>query len=137
VIGSIVYMTSAGDEKKATTGKTIITAALVGLALAIAAPSFLKEIGTILGWGNNVNGGAVQNAKTLVEILTTALNFLLAIVGVIAIIMLVIGGLMYLLSAGDEDRMKTGKKIVIYSLIGIAIALAALVLVTQVAVLLG
>ncbi len=136
VIGSLVYMTAAGDDKKLGTGKMIITASLIGLALALAAPSFLKQIGEILGWGT-VDGTDVAGAKTLLEILQTALNFLLSIVGIIAIIMLVVGGLMYLLSAGDEDRMKTGKSIVIYSLIGIAVALAALVLVTQVARLFG
>ena len=132
VIGSLIYMTAAGDEKKLGTGKMIITASLIGLALALAAPSFLKQIGEILGWGTT-DSSDVSGAKTILEILQTALNFLLSIVGIIAIIMLVIGGLMYLLSAGDEDRMKTGKTIVIYSLIGIAVALSALVLVTQVA----
>ena len=47
--------------------------------------------------------------------------------------MLVVGAFMYLTAAGDEDRIDTGKKIVKYSIIGIAIALAALVLVRQVA----
>lgn len=134
VIGALVYMTAAGDEKKVSTGKAIITAALVGLALAIAAPSFLKEIGTILDWGG-VDGSAVTGAKTLAQIATSVLNFLLSVVGVIGIIMMVVGGLMYLTAAGDEDRIKTGKSITVYSIIGIAIALAALVLVTQIATL--
>jgi hypothetical protein len=136
VIGSLIYMTAAGDDKKLGTGKMIITASLVGLALALAAPSFLKQIGEILGWGTT-DSSDVAGAKTILEILQTALNFLLSVVGIIAIIMLVVGGLMYLLSAGDEDRMKTGKTIVIYSLIGIAVALSALVLVTQVVRLFG
>lgn len=132
VIGAMVYMTAAGDEKRVSTGKTIITAALVGLALAIAAPSFLKEIGNILEWGK-VDSSAVTGAKTLAQIATSVLNFLLSVVGVIGIIMMVVGGLMYLTAAGDEDRIKTGKSITVYSIIGIAIALAALVLVTQIA----
>jgi len=130
VIGSLVYMTAGGEDSKLSTGKYIITASLVGLALALAAPTFLKEVGNILGW-NGVNNAAAQG-KTLLEILTNALNFLLSIVGIIAIIMLVIGGLMYLTSAGDEERMNKGKSIVVYSLIGITVALSALVLVTQI-----
>ncbi|MBP7060497.1 MAG: hypothetical protein KBA91_00785 [Candidatus Moranbacteria bacterium] len=47
------------------------------------------------------------------------------------------GNLSFHLAAGDEDRIKTGKKIVQYSLIGIAVALAALVLVTQVVAFFG
>ena len=133
VIGSIVYMTAGGNDSKLSTGKLIITASLIGLALALAAPSFLKQIGDILGWSNDqVNQTSVQSSKTLLEILETALNFLLSIVGLIAIIMLVVGGMMYMLAAGDEKRMETGKTIVTYSLIGIAVSLAALVIVGQV-----
>jgi hypothetical protein len=51
--------------------------------------------------------------------------------------MLVIGGIMYLTAAGNEDTLDKGKKIVKYSLIGITIALASLVLVKAVAGLLG
>ena len=131
VIGSIVYMTAAGNDSKLSTGKLIITASLIGLALALAAPSFLKQIGDILGW-TNTNVQNVQGAKTLIEILQSVLNFLLSIVGIIAIIMLVVGGIMYLTASGNEDKIKTGKTIVTYSLIGVAISLAALVIVTQV-----
>ncbi len=132
VIGSIVYMTAGGNDSKLSTGKLIITAALIGLALALAAPSFLKEIGAILGWGA-VDGSPADSAKSITQILTGILNFLLSVIGIIGIIMLVIGGLMYLTAAGDEDRINTGKSIVKYSLIGITVALAALVIISQIA----
>ncbi len=132
VIGGILYMTAAGDEGRLTTAKSVITAALIGLALGIAAPSFLKQIGEVLGWGP-IAAGAVATSKTLAEIATSVLNFLLSVVGVVGIIMLVVGGLMYLTSAGDEERINTGKKIVQYSIIGVMVALAALVIVTQLA----
>lgn len=131
VIGSIIYMTAAGNEGKLGTGKMIITAAIVGLALALAAPSFLKEIGTVLGWGE-VAPGPAADAKGILQIITGVLNFLLSIVGIIGVIMLVIGGIMYLTAAGDQKKVETGKKIVVYSIIGIAVASAALVLVAQV-----
>jgi hypothetical protein len=131
VIGSIVYMTAGGNDSKLSTGKLIITASLIGLALALAAPSFLKEIGAILGWGD-VNGTPADSAKSITEILTGILNFLLSVIGIIGIIMVVIGGLMYLTAQGDEDRINTGKSIVKYSLIGITVALAALVIISQI-----
>lgn len=114
------------------TAKGAITAAMIGLAIGLAAPSFLKEIGTVLGWGA-VSSTAVAGAATLSQIATSVLNFLLSIVGVLAIIMLVVGAIMYLTAAGDEDRIDTGKKIVTYSIIGIAVALSALVIVSQIA----
>lgn len=136
VIGAVLYITSAGNEGQMTLAKGAITAALIGLALGIAAPSFLKEIGNVLGW-NGVNAGAAANALTLSQIARNVLNFLLSIVGILGIIMLVIGGIMYLTAAGNEDRIDSGKKIVTYSIIGIIVALASLVIVAQIAVFFG
>ena len=132
VIGAILYITSAGNDKQMTLAKGAVTAAMIGLAIGLAAPSFLKEIGTVLGWDASVNPD-VANAQTLSQIARNVLDFLLSIVGVLAIIMLVVGGIMYLTAAGDEDRIDTGKSIVKWSIIGIAVALAALVIVTQIA----
>lgn len=132
IIGALIYITSAGNDGRMTLAKGAIMAALIGLALAIAAPSFLKEIGSILGW-TDVNNATVASAQTFTQIASKVLSFLLSIAGIIAIIMLVFGGFTYLTSAGDEGRAETGKKIALYAVIGIALALAALVLVTQVA----
>lgn len=131
VIGAVLYITSAGDEGRIKTAKAAITASMIGLALGIAAPSFLKEISGVLGWTSLPS--AASGALTLSEIAMNVLDFLLAIVGVLAIIMLVIGGMMYLTAAGSEDQIDTGKKIIKFSIIGIAVSLAALVIVSQIA----
>lgn len=132
VIGALIYITSAGDESRITWAKGAMLAALVGLAIAIAAPLFLREIGTILGW-IDPQTTTFGTSLTLTEVLGKILGFLLGIVGVIAIIALVLGGFMYLTSAGDADRADTGKGIVKYAIIGILVALAGLVIITQVA----
>ena len=134
VVGAVMYIVSSGNDKMMTLAKGAITAAMIGLAIGLAAPSFLREIGEVLGWQTiKVNNPEVTGALTLSEIALNVLNFLLSIVGILAIIMLVIGGIMYLTSAGSEDRAETGKKIVIYSIVGIFVALAALVIVSQIA----
>lgn len=135
VIGAVMYILSAGNDSMMKTAKGAITASMIGLAIGIAAPSFLKEIGSILGWGD-VNSSAAASALTLSQIARNVLNFLLSIVGILAIIMLLIGGIMYLTAAGDEDRIDTGKKIVKWSIIGILTALASMVIVSQIAALL-
>lgn len=129
VIGGVLYIISGGDEGKIKTAKAAITAAMIGLAIAIAAPSFLKEIYIM------VTGAAPAGVggSTIAEIAGRVLNFLLSIVGVLALIMLVIGGAMYIIAAGDESKIETAKKIVKWAIIGIVVALGALVLVTQVA----
>jgi len=69
----------------------------------------------------------------LTDISLNVLNFLLASVGILSVIMLVVGGVMYLSSAGSEDRIDQGKKIVTNAIIGIIISLSAMVLVRQIA----
>jgi hypothetical protein len=137
VLGGIFYITSAGDEKRMTAAKGAITASMIGLAVGIAAPSFLKEIYTIMGGdSSDIDKTSISESLTLTQISLNFLDFLLAIVGVLALIMLIVGGIMYLTSAGDDDRIKTAKKIVTYSIIGIAVSLASLVVVKQIAKLL-
>lgn len=129
IIGSIMYILSSGNEEMATKAKKTITAAIIGLAIAVGARTFLKEIWEILG----VQGqGAAPGGLTLREIIVNILELLLSIVGVLAIIGMVIGGIMYLTSYGDTDRIETAKKIFTYSIIGITIALGSLIIVKQV-----
>lgn len=130
IIGAIIYITSAGNETRMKTAKGAITAAMVGLAIGIAAPSFLREISDILGW--TPNNPAITQAPSITQIAFKVLNFLLSIVGIIGLIMLIIGGIILTTSAGDEDRNKTGKKVVTYAIVGIVIALASMVIVKQI-----
>lgn len=131
VIGGVLYVISAGNSGLMTTAKGAITGALIGLAIVIAAPSFLKEVYTIVG-GKNAPS-QLQNALSLTQIAMKALEFLLSIVGILAVIMLLIGGMAYLTAAGDSKRADTGKEIVKNALIGITIVMAALILVRQIA----
>lgn len=132
IIGAVLYILSGGDDKRMEMGKKAITAAMIGLAIGIAAPAILKEIYTIVG-GSGTLPDNVQSALTITQIAFNTLSFLLGVVGVLAVIMIVVGGLMYLFAAGDEDRIDKGKKIVTYSIIGIVVALSAMVIVRQIA----
>jgi len=130
VIGGILYITSAGNESRISTAKGAFAAAVVGLAIAVAAPSFLKEIYTILG--GKTTSAAVNNAPTIAQIVTKTLEFLLGVSGTIALIAMVIGGIMYLTAGGDESRVDTGKKVFKSAVVGIIIIMTSLVVVRTV-----
>lgn len=133
IVGAFLYITSGGDESRLTLGKKSILGALIGLAIGIAAPMLLREVANLLGWNAFAACAGFGSTLTLIQTATNVLNFLLSVIGVAALVMLVVGAFMYLTAAGDESRIDTGKSIVKYSVIGIAVALAALVLVRQVA----
>lgn len=127
IIGALLYIMAGADEGNVKRGKAAMTAALIGLALGIGAPTFLKEIYNIFG----VSGGPA--GPTLVQIGLNILKFLLSIIGILTIIMLVVSGMGYMTSGGDETRAKSAKSMATYAAIGLALALAALILVRQIA----
>jgi len=139
IVGGVMYMLSAGNEKMIERAKSTIGGALIGLAIILAAPSFLKQIKLVLGGGmTGVNADQIINqAYTFKDIAINVINFLLSIIGILGIIALVVGGIMYVTAYGNEDRVESGKKIITNALIGILIAFGALILVRQIAALLG
>ena len=52
-------------------------------------------------------------------------SVLLFIVGAIAVIMIVIGGLRYVISGGDASQVQAAKNTILYALVGIIIAILA------------
>jgi len=122
-----MYMMSAGDEKMITRAKACITGAVIGFAVVLAAQAFLNDITTIVG-----GSGSTGSTGGLAAIASRTLQFLLSILGTIAIISLIVSGIMYLTAAGDDKRIETAKKMFTYSVIGVVISLSALIIVTQV-----
>lgn len=135
VVGAIMYIVSTGESATIERAKKAITMACVGLVIALAAPSILKELATIVGW--STTDSTVSNATAFSTIALNALKLLLSIVATLSVIMMVVSGMMYMTSAGDNERMEKGKSTFKYALIGTIIALSALIIVTQIATLLG
>jgi hypothetical protein len=57
-------------------------------------------------------------------------NVLIFLVGAVAVIMLIWGGLQYVISAGDSKRVESAKNTILYSIIGIVVAILAFAIVS-------
>ena len=136
VIGGILFMLSAGDPKMVERAKNMWLFSVIGLAIVVAAPTFLKQVQDILGCtaANNYcqAGNGAQNALSIKEIANNILKFLLSITGIIAIISLVIAGGMYMTAYGEEKQITTAKSMGKWAIVGIAVALGSLILIQQV-----
>jgi len=78
-------------------------------------------------------GTTCPNANTLGSATIPAItNLILYIAGAAAIIMIVIGGLRYVLSAGNPSAVNDAKNTILYSVIGLAIAVSAYAIVNYV-----
>ena len=80
----------------------------------------------------SANGGDCQDpsgeskVNTLIQ---QVINVLSAIVGIVAVIMIIIGGFRYITSGGSPDKVTSAKNTILYGLIGLIIVALAQVIV--------
>jgi hypothetical protein len=75
----------------------------------------------------NAPSGTNLPSGTVMAIITNIMNWLLIAVGIAGVIGFAIAGILYLTAAGDETRIGTAKNAMMYSIIGVIVALAGLV----------
>jgi cytochrome bd-type quinol oxidase subunit 2 len=80
---------------------------------------------------NSTDGGATcegTGTNTLSEKIEQIINILSAIIGAVAVFMIIYAGFRYITSGGSEKGIETAKKTIMYALIGLVIvALAQLI----------
>lgn len=69
--------------------------------------------------------GGTDNRVTVEEGIKNVVNVLLFLIGAIAVIMIIIGGLRYVTSNGDASATKGAKDTILYAVIGIIVAILA------------
>lgn len=62
-------------------------------------------------------------------IIENILVWLLGIFGILAIIAFVVSGIQYLASAGNEKAVETAKRHMVYSIVGVAVALSGFIII--------
>jgi cytochrome bd-type quinol oxidase subunit 2 len=112
-------MKSCGQEKKERkVAKWIATAVLALLPAVVLAQggSFNPPIG----------------AQSFAEILVNLVKFLLGLVALVALVGILWGAFLYMTAGGSDDRMRQAKTAITYAVLGLIIAIAALIIVTSV-----
>ena len=71
---------------------------------------------------NRGQGGTEQTVNDLIE---KIINIFSVIVGIIAVIMIIYGGLKFITSGGDSGRLTSAKQTILYALIGLIIVAIA------------
>lgn len=105
--------------------------AVTGLAFAgsvatvepVSAASHTSEVKDgIKGIGGNQEGRKAEDFTTIIK---RIINILLFIIGVIAVIMIIVGGIRYTTSNGDSAQLTSAKNTILYSIIGVVVAIMA------------
>ncbi len=137
--------------KKMSASLLLVPALVLGIGLfapAVPAAQAACDPGTGLG-GALGDDGCVQEAAEgsgmqmgdlfggSDSIIRNVINIMLFIVGILSVIMVIWGGISYVLSRGDPEKVKNSKNIILYSVVGLIIAIIAFALVNWVFEVLG
>ncbi|MBU1992239.1 MAG: hypothetical protein ABH856_02190 [Patescibacteria group bacterium] len=104
---------------------------VVGLLLVGYAPAALAAmIGAGDAPGNIVEAtGGEASARSLI---VNIINFFLFFLGLIATIMIIYGGVTYVTAGGEQEKIESAKKIIMYAVIGIIIVLLSFAIVNTI-----
>lgn len=80
----------------------------------------------------NAGTGSNLASNSITTVLGTLMKGLLGIVGVIGVIAFVIAGILYLTAAGNEEQIEKAKTTMLYSIVGMIVALLGWVIVTAI-----
>ena len=107
----------------------IITAAVFALAL-FPAQIWQDEIcnNSALTAQQKADAGCGES-KTVFDVLPGVLNAVFGIVGILAVGLIIFGGVRYTISQGDAGKVKKAKDTIMYAVIGLVVTLAAFAIV--------
>ena len=85
---------------------------------------FLEQlaVGTTIGTVGDNNGDLTAN-------ITTILNAIIGALGIVAVVVMIIGGVQYMTSSGDAGKVKKAKDTILYGMIGLLVCALAFAIV--------
>lgn len=122
-----------GNEEEVTKDKKNIFYGLFGLVLILIANPIVNKVFFKIDTSQYPGIEPVRPGIDIARLtgeLVGVTNLVAALAGPMALLSLVIGGLMYALAGGDEERSGKAKKIIIWSLVGIVIIYGAFAIVS-------
>lgn len=108
------------------------TFALVAMPMMVLAQTGTGENALPGGTGQNANTGSnlsltnpLGNDVTVNSLVGRVINSIMGIVGSLALLMFVYGGLTWMTSSGSQDKVKKGKDILLWSAVGLIVIFGA------------
>lgn len=118
--------------EKISRGLLLVPALVLGLSF-VSVPAYAAADGSCdsgdlsLSEGADCARGSEQSTNLFGEdsIFSKVTNVLLFLIGAISVIMLIIGGIRYVISGGDQAQVTSAKNTILYAIVGIIVAFLA------------
>ncbi len=102
-------------------GVATMTTATISLPVSATTPKQSVQDG-VTSIGGDTDG---RRAGAFTNLIENVINILLFVIGAVAVIMIIIGGIRYTTSAGDQSAVTGAKNTILYSVVGLVIAIMA------------
>lgn len=105
----------------------VLGMATAGVTMA-AIPTFAQtpEQAACEGSGGTWSGGTCsQGSRTLPGTIKTIGNILVFITGAVSVVMVILGGIRYATSNGDQSQITGAKNTIMYAIIGVIVSISA------------
>lgn len=115
--------------------QSLLIVPVLALGVSVVAPAFQPVSVNAFDQGMQDGADAAQGQDQQSDlfgsdgVFRTITNVLLFIIGAISVIMLIIGGIRYVVSGGDSAAVTAAKNTILYAIVGIVVAILAYALV--------
>lgn len=75
------------------------------------------------------NGCGGSSTTDLQNVIVTIINSVVAVLGLVAVVFIIVGGVNYMTSAGDASKIEKAKKTILYAVIGLVVCALAFAIV--------
>ena len=99
--------------------------AIMALMLAFSPLVDAQCQGTSIEEGVDCVGQNIDNNTDLSTVITTVINTMLFIIGILSVVMLIVGGIRYVVSGGNQSQVEGARNTILYAIVGLVIAFVA------------
>jgi hypothetical protein len=100
----------------------------ISIAFTLAITSFYQAFWaspTVNCWGLPGCSSDENNVDSIYGVIGNVISLMIQYITVLAVLAVMLWWIMYLLSAGDEEKAKKAKSVIIWSLVGVFLAVSA------------
>ena len=120
--------------KTVVAGSASVVAAGLNAGAASAAQVYCPD-GTKLNAGQTLadcgshGASSSSNKNNLMQTLNIIINVIIGVIGFVAVVVIILGGVQYTTSSGDPGKVKKAKDTILYGIIGLVVAILAFAIV--------
>ena len=111
----------------AVVGSVLPVASIITLAQPVMAVTCPQ--GSVRGSADTLAECNVQEDNSLIPTVQQIINVVLGLLGLVAVAMIIMGGVQYMTSSGDTTKVTKAKNTILYGIVGLVIALLAFAIV--------